>query len=186
MHLSTCIVGAAFVASTSALALPAPSLASTLLTPRAFTPRDDDPEMTPVTVNDLASGASMDCGSVTFNYDDIYKATQWGTLLQETNKARGAKSKQYPNGRFPHSYDSTDFTFNGDCPADENRQEYPLITDGPYNGGLSNKNWGSHRVVYYREPGEIAPDGNPIVYFCGGITHEGAAAQNLFVQCTVR
>jgi hypothetical protein len=99
------------------------------------------------------------------------------------NKGRGKNSKEFPNGRFPRDYTAGTFTFNSNCPADSNRQEYPLIFDGSYNGGPRNNKWGDHRVVHYSK-GEEAPDGNPIVYFCGGITHQGAE-QGKFQQCTV-
>jgi hypothetical protein len=140
--------------------------------------------MTPVDVLDLAQDATMTCGSSTFAYKDIYKAVQWGEILEQENLGRGKKSTEYPTGRFPHSYESTEYTFNGHCPADGNRQTYPLIFDGPYNGGSNNNKWGDHRVVYYSK-GEEAADGNPITYFCGGLTHEGAAETGQFVQCTV-
>lgn len=177
-------ITAALLGATTALTIPSQS--PDTLSARAFTPQNGDPEMVPVTVEDLASDATMTCGSTTFSYDDIYKAVQWGDLLQDAGLGRGKKSKQYPNGRFPHTYDSTQYTFNGDCPADANRQEYPLIADGPYNGGISNNvQWGNHRVVYYREPGQIGTDGHDLVYFCGGVTHEGAPTSSDFLQCTV-
>lgn len=141
--------------------------------------------MTPVDVQDLAHRATMTCGRDTFSYKDIHAAIQWGTILEKENLGRGKKSKDYPNGRFPHDYIDGDFTFNDNCPSDDyNRQEFPLIFDGPYNGGISNNvQYGLHRVVYY-DKGEEAVDGNPIVYFCGGVTHEGAE-KGKFLQCTV-
>ncbi|USW54067.1 Putative ribonuclease/ribotoxin [Septoria linicola] len=182
MYFSAAIASAILATSTYALAVPAPSSA---LLAREFKPLPDDPSMTPIDVKDLAQDATMTCGGTTFTYDDIYKAVQWGTILEKENLGRGKKSKEFPTGRFPHSYDSTQFSFSGNCPANGNRQEYPLIKDGPYNGGISNNvQWGDHRVVYY-DNGEEAADANPIVYFCGGITHEGAPSKADFVQCTV-
>lgn len=171
--------------TTTVLARPGSIATSSQVEARAFKSLPGDPDMVPVTVNDLAEGATMTCGSTTFTQTDIYKAVSWGDILQDNNLARGRKSTQFPNGRFPHSYTNTQYTFNGDCPADDNRQEYPLIVAGPYNGSpQSNTNWGQHRVIYYREPGEIGSDGHDLVYFCGGVTHEGAA-QGAFLQCTV-
>lgn len=64
----------------------------------------------------------------------------------------------------------------------ENRQEFPVVHDGPYNGGPNNINTGDERVVYYWDKTNIAPDGNPIVYYCGLITHTGAATGG-FLKC---
>jgi len=166
----------------SALALP---IASPLAT-RDFTAQSDDPEAVPVTVRDLAQDSNAKCGASTYNHDDLYKAVQWGILLQNDGVFRGKKSKEYPKGRFPHSYTATEFTFNNDCPSDDNRQEYPLVSNGPYNGGISNnKKWGNDRVVYYHEPGEVDEvEGHPVGYFCGAITHSGASSSADFVQCT--
>lgn len=186
MHLSLAATSTilAFCNIVNSAAIPKPD-ASQLLT-RAFTPQPNDPSMTPVDVRDLASDATMTCGGTTFGYKDIYKAVQWAIILEAENLGRGKKSNdvRFKNGRFPHSYDDTTYSFNGNCPADENREEYPLIKDGPYNGGLRNTQYGDHRVIYYSNGGE-APDGNPIAYFCGGITHEGATEEGKFLQCTV-
>lgn len=183
MHLSSAAISAILATSASALALPT-SPSSPLLA-RGFKPLPDDPSMSPIDVKDLAQRATMTCGSDTFSYKDIYAAVQWGTILEKENLGRGKKSKKYPKGRFPHEYEDTDFTFNDNCPADNNRQTFPLIFDGPYNGGIStNDRYGPHRVVYY-DKGEEAADANPIVYFCGGLTHEGAANDGEFLQCTV-
>lgn len=182
MYFSTSIASTILAASSLALALPT-SPSSTLIA-RKFTPQPNDPAMTPVDVRDLAQDATMTCGSTTFGYKDIYQAIQWGEILEEENLGRGKKSEAFPQGRFPHSYEDTQYTFNGNCPADSNRQEYPLVKDGPYNGGISGNNkWGDHRVIYYFK-GEEAPDGNPIGYFCGGLTHEGAETGK-FLQCNV-
>lgn len=183
MHSYLALAGSVllFSSSTAAVAIPQPKDINLLA--RDFTPQPDDPSMTPVDVYDLAHDATMTCGSDTFSYDDIYAAVQWSTILEMENLGRGKSSNQFPNGRFPHDYTDTTFFFNGHCPADSNRQEYPLIFNGPYNGGKKNNKWGNHRVVHYSK-GEEAADGNPIVYFCGGITHEGAETGK-FVQCTV-
>ncbi|CZT20694.1 uncharacterized protein RCC_06552 [Ramularia collo-cygni] len=184
MHFSTTMVSAILATGSVALALPTSSTSSQLVA-RKFTPQPNDPSMTPVDVLDLDQDVKMTCGSTEFSYKDIYQAVQWGEILEQENLGRGKKSKEFPTGRFPHSYTATEFTFNDNCPADDNRQEYPLIKDGPYNGGISNNvQWGDHRVIYYSK-GEVAADGNPIVYFCGGLTHEDADDDGEFVQCTV-
>lgn len=183
MHFFLALASSVLVFGSSANAVAIPKSSASGLLARAFTSQPDDPSMTPVDVRDLASDATMTCGSETFSQHDIYLAVQWSTILEMENKGRGKNSKEFPNGRFPHDYTAETFTFNGNCPADSNRQEYPLIFDGPYNGGPRNNKWGDHRVVHYSKD-EGAPDGNPIVYFCGGITHQGAE-QGKFQQCTV-
>lgn len=47
-------------------------------------------------------------------------------------------------------------------PADDDtRVEYPLVLDGPYNGGISNDvNLGPDRVMYMQEKGEIEFEGH--------------------------
>ncbi|OAQ64637.2 ribonuclease domain-containing protein [Pochonia chlamydosporia 170] len=152
------------------------------LLPRDFQPLPDDPSNGPTSVVDLPHDISKKCGTTTYTYNDIYDAASWGMKLQEKGIARGKKSKEYPNGRFPHSYTDTKFDFGKNCPADDNRHEYPLVTKGPYNGGLNNNKWGNDRVVYYHEPGEIGNDGHPLGYYCGTITHSGAPTGQ-FVEC---
>lgn len=182
MHLSSTLAHTILAFGSNALAIPT---SSTNVLARRFNPLPDDPSMTPVDVRDLGPDATMTCGSSTFNRKDIYLAVQWGTILEAENLGRGRKDPMHPNGRFPHDYTETTFSFNNHCPADPNRLEYPLVKNGPYNGAIgSNTSWGKHRVIFYGK-GEEAPDGNPIVYFCGGVTHEGAPAKNKFVQCTV-
>lgn len=183
MHLFIVFASSAIAFGGSATAVAIPESPASGLLARAFTPQPDDPSATPVDVKDLAPNATMTCGSDTFSWHDIYLAVQWSTILEMENKGRGKSSGEFPNGRFPHDYTAETFTFNGNCPADSNRQEYPLIFDGPYNGGPRNGKWGQHRVIHYSK-GEEAPDGNPIVYFCGGITHVGAEPGK-FTQCTV-
>ncbi|SMR52719.1 unnamed protein product [Zymoseptoria tritici ST99CH_1E4] len=172
MHFSTTIASVILAAS-GCTALALPITPSNQLIARAFTKQPDDPSMTPVNVKDLAKDATMTCGSTTFSWKDILQTISWGEILERENLGRGAKSDLWPTGRFPHSNDEARHVFNGNCPADGNRMTYPLIKDGPYNGGPRNKKWGDHRVVWYSK-GEEAADANPIVYFCGGLTHEDA------------
>lgn len=111
-----------------------------------------------------------------------------GTLLLESGVYRGKKSGEFPLGRFPHAYPDEIFTFNGHCPADNNRQEYPIMSGDVYNGGISNNDkYGPHRAIFYiKRDGDSTPGGNPTVYFCGGLTHEGMPkGSGKFQQCTV-
>lgn len=185
MYIPIAIITATLSWSNIAAALALPAHLSSPRLARRFNPLPDDPDMTPIDLLDITSETTMTCGSMTFNYDDIYKAIQWSDILEQENMGRGQKSKKFPKGRFPHDFDDDDFSFSDHCPPDNNRQEYPLIADGPYNGGISgNKEWGNHRVIHYNK-GEVAADGNPINYFCGGVTHEGAETSADFVLCTV-
>lgn len=151
------------------------------------TSQPNDPNLTPVDILDLANDATMTCADTTFTHTDIFDTVKWGTLLLEKGVYRGKKSGKYPLGRYPHAYDDEIFTSNGHCPADNNRQEYPLLAGDVYNGGISNNiQWGKHRVVFYvKRDDDAAPGGNPVVYFCGGLTHVGAASDGEFLQCTV-
>ena len=99
------------------------------------------------------------------------------------------KSSEYPNGRFPHAFESNPgqkLAFPSYCPADDDaRAEYPLVLNGPYNGGINNNvKWGPDRVVYMHESGEVDNDGHPLADFCGIMTHTGADPANAFVLCT--
>lgn len=167
---------------TGSIAFAIPS--SSLLVNRDFNPLPDDPSNGPVSVEDLTHDINKKCGSNTYGYTEIYAAVAWGIKLREKGIGRGQKSKDFPVGRFPHKYDETKFDFGKNCPPDDNHQEYPLITSGPYNGGISNnKQWGPDRVVYYHEPGEVGSNGDPIGYYCGSITHTGAN-EGEFLQCS--
>jgi hypothetical protein len=83
--------------------------------------------------------------------------------------------------QYPHSFPNDDskgvkLTFPKDCPAnDDSRYEFPLMNGSPYDGGKNNVKQGDERVVFYYEDGEISYDGNPQVYYCGIMTHKGAA-----------
>lgn len=178
--LSTSTIGALLSLHTLASALPNPNL----LFSRGFNPLPDDPSNSPVSVMDLEQEVSSTCGSNTYTYDQIYDAISWAIKLGEKGIARGKKSKQYPNGRFPHFITSPELSWGDNCPNDENRMEYPIVFDGPYNGGLRNGQWGEDRVVYYHEPGEVGSNGDPIGYYCGLITHTGADPKSSFLQCT--
>ena len=175
MKFTLAIATAILASVNSVSALPSNSLSTRQL--------PDDPSPVPVDVKNLDHDISKKCGSTNFDYHEIYKAVQWGILLQNADVRRGQKSNEFPKGRFPHSYTDTQFDFGSDCPSDDNRQEFPLVTNGPYNGGLNNKKWGDHRVVYYYEPGEINEvNSNPVGYFCGTITHAGAETGK-FIEC---
>lgn len=131
-------------------------------------------------------------GSNQYSAKDIYLAAQWGVLLADSTppQSRGKKSKEYPNGRFPHAFTANNngnsLNFLPGCPdGDDDRQEYPLVANGPYNGGISNNNkWGNDRVVYMFEEGEEDDDGHPKGTFCGVMTHSGASDSTSFVLCT--
>lgn len=98
--------------------------------------------------------ADQSTGDNKYTAHDVYLAAQYGVRLQATGQARGKKSTQYPNGRFPHAFTSNKngvaVGFPDYCPEnDDLRKEYPLVKNGPYNGGISNNNkWGNDRVVY--------------------------------------
>ncbi|KAL9073129.1 MAG: hypothetical protein Q9161_003183 [Pseudevernia consocians] len=153
--------------------------------------RATDPIMVPVTFNQLPT-TTFTCGSNHYSNQDVYLAAQYGVLLKDSvpPQYRGKKSNLYPNGRFPHAFTSNpngqSLSFLPNCPDDDDdRQEYPLIANGPYNGGISNNNkWGNDRVVYVFEEGEIDNDGHPLATFCGVMTHSGASDSSSFVLCT--
>ncbi|SMY18868.1 unnamed protein product [Zymoseptoria tritici ST99CH_1A5] len=148
----------------------------------------DPPELT-VSVVKLDRRATMQCGDVTFTHDEIFEAIVWGVSLQEAKppQGRGRKDKVHPVGRFPHPNPDPFLTFNAECPIEDlNRLEYPLFKGKVYNKNLKHKKYGPYRVVYYREPGVVDEDKNPLVYFCGGLTHDGAEEKGRFLQCTVQ
>lgn len=132
-------------------------------------------------------------GDKQYSAHDIYLAAQYGVLLAESDppQFRGKKSKEYPNGRFPHAFTANSngqsLNFLPGCPdGDDSRHEYPLVANGPYNGGISNNNkWGNERVVYMHEPGEVDEVENHYKgTFCGVMTHSGASDSSSFVLCT--
>ena len=103
-------------------------------------------------------------------------------------QARGKADRKYPKGRFPHA-----FTFNpnkappldfpADCPGGDNDQaSYPLVHNGPFNGGPTNNRFGKDRVVYVYEEGQVHGDGHDLAAFCGLMTHTGAP-KGAFVLC---
>jgi hypothetical protein len=142
-------------------------------------------------------------GGNSYSAHDIYLAVEYGVVLQDAGQGRGSKllarehavgftdshpekSSQYPNGRFPHPFTVNKgpvLGFPANCPANDDRKEYPLVNNGPYNGGLNNNKWGNERVVYMYENGEIDNDGHPQANFCGIMTHTGAAETGGFVLC---
>ncbi|KAJ0341581.1 hypothetical protein KNSL1_011064 [Colletotrichum chrysophilum] len=89
--------------------------------------------------------------------------------------------------QYPHPFPNDDskgvkLNFPKDCPADDSRYEFPLMNGSPYDGGKNNVKQGDERVVFYYEDGEISYDGNPQVYYCGIMTHKGAATGG-FLMC---
>ena len=77
-------------------------------------------------------------------------------------------------GEYPHTFGNREnFDFNDGCPADGNLYEYPLKKGTRYDGGPNNKKAGKERVVYYYNPSGNSGAPNPIVVFCGIMTHEG-------------
>lgn len=89
--------------------------------------------------------------------------------------------------KYPHSFENDDskgnkLKFPNDCPADTNRQEFPLVSPPPYDGGKNNVKQGDERVVYYWTPGDIDYTDNPNVKYCGIMTHVGAPTGG-FILC---
>ena len=137
----------------------------------------------------MLESSNTPIGTQQYNNHDVYLAAQYGVLLEDTDQGRGKKSAQYPNGRFPHAFtqnkNGVSLGFLPGCPDnDDIRAEYPLVTSGPYNGGLNNNKWGQDRVVYTHEQGEVDEDGHPKATFCGVMTHTGASETGAFVLCT--
>ncbi|KAL8650761.1 MAG: hypothetical protein Q9210_003633 [Variospora velana] len=87
--------------------------------------------------------------------------------------------KTATEAKYPHKFDHNDskgnkLAFPDYCPEeDENRQEFPLVSPPPYDGGKNNAKPGDERVVYYWTPGDIDYSDNPNVRYCGIMTHEG-------------
>lgn len=155
---------------------------------RTFEPQPNDPDWSPVNIKDLADDATMTCNHDTFSHDDILNSVQWGALLETSGVHRGKKSRAHPDGLYPSPYTLTKFTFNGNCPADDNRLEFPLVADGPWNAPDSYEEEdyaGKFRVIFYVSSEELAADGNPTVYFCGGIVHQAATGRDKWGQCVV-
>ncbi len=78
----------------------------------------------------------------------------------------------------PHAFDNDNskgnlLKFPAGCPADTNRQEFPL-KNPVYDGGKNNRSQGNERVVYYWKPGDLDSAGNPNAIYCGIMTHTGA------------
>ncbi|KAH8658168.1 hypothetical protein BX600DRAFT_439339 [Xylariales sp. PMI_506] len=139
------------------------------------------PSNNPITFeNGPATAASFVCGTHTYSGQDIYIAAQRGVALQEIKDTRG-------RNKYPHAFDKNDskgntLTFPAECPADKNRQEFPLMNGSPYDGGKNNVKQGDERVVYYYEEGEIDDNGNAKAYYCGIMTHVGAPTGG-FIMC---
>jgi hypothetical protein len=133
---------------------------------------------------------------------EIYLAVQRGVNLQKIKETRGSKFNHHlvtrtntfadsspTEPKYPHSYPFNEskrvkLEFLAECPPrmGDKHQEFPIIHDGPYDGGPNNEKYGDERVVYYWDQANVAYDGNPIVYYCGMITHEGAAPGG-FLKC---
>ncbi|KAE9569842.1 Guanyl-specific ribonuclease F1 [Colletotrichum fructicola] len=126
------------------------------------------------------SSSSFKCGDKTYSGHEIYLAAQHGTNLHLVDETVGR------NG-YPHSFPNNDskgvkLNFPKDCPADDSRYEFPLKNGSPYNGGQNNVKQGDERVVFYFKDGDTSYDGNPQVYYCGIMTHKGAATGG-FLMC---
>ncbi|KAJ0352268.1 hypothetical protein COL154_012598 [Colletotrichum chrysophilum] len=126
------------------------------------------------------SSGSFKCGDKTYSGHEIYLAAQRGTNLHLVGETRG-------RNQYPHPFPNDDskgvkLNFPKDCPADDSRYEFPLMNGSPYDGGKNNVKQGDERVVFYYEDGEISYDGNPQVYYCGIMTHKGAATGG-FLMC---
>ncbi|KAF1962510.1 Ribonuclease/ribotoxin [Byssothecium circinans] len=123
---------------------------------------------------------SFTCGGIKYTGKDIYNAAQKGTNLHIGKETRGKKL-------YPHPFDKNDskgvkLVFPKECPADKDRYEYPLKKNSVYDGGKSNQSQGDERVVFYYEDGEVDDKKVNKVYYCGIMTHKGAAPGG-FVLC---
>lgn len=101
--------------------------------------------------------------------------------LQEIGETRG-------KAKYPHSFDHDDskghkLNFPSYCPEDKDRMEFPLVKQGPYDGGKSNTKQGDERVVYFYEDGEVDNNGHAKATYCGIMTHVGAPKGG-FLMCT--
>ncbi|GJN71073.1 ribonuclease domain-containing protein [Purpureocillium lilacinum] len=142
-----------------------------------------EPSNAPIDWDGPNQSASIKCGKNTYDGHDVYLAAQHGVNLGLLSppETRGEK-------KFPHAFDHDDskgvkLHFPKHCPEnDKNRQEYPLVKNGPYNGGKNNKKYGDERVVFYYDGKAQGVDGHPLVYYCGLMTHDGAAKGG-FIQC---
>ncbi|UNI25019.1 hypothetical protein JDV02_010727 [Purpureocillium takamizusanense] len=142
-----------------------------------------EPSNAPIDWDGPNQSASIKCGKNTYDGHDVYLAAQHGVNLGLLSppETRGEK-------KFPHAFDHDDskgvkLHFPKHCPEnDKHRQEYPLVKNGPYNGGKNNKKYGDERVVFYYDGKAQGVDGHPLVYYCGLMTHEGAAKGG-FIQC---
>ncbi|OGE49576.1 hypothetical protein PENARI_c020G06992 [Penicillium arizonense] len=173
MKLTLATISILFLSLTSAL--PAEDFAD--LEERA------EPSNAPIDWDGPNASASIKCGKNTYDGHDIFLAAQHAVNLGLLNppETRGAKS-------YPHPFDNDDskgvkLHFPAHCPEhDQNRKEYPLVKNGPYNSGKNNKKYGDERVVFYYDGEAQGVDGHPLVYYCGLMTHEGAERGG-FVQC---
>jgi hypothetical protein len=96
------------------------------------------------------------------------------TVTTSTNQIATIANSILGKPGYPHKFWSNDskgntLVFPDECPEDrenkgENRQSFPLVNNGPYNGGKNNDKYGDQRVIYYWT-GETTYDGNPIVFF---------------------
>ncbi|KAA6406641.1 MAG: hypothetical protein FRX48_09573 [Lasallia pustulata] len=132
----------------------------------------DDRDKVPITLVDQPDqSASFRCGKHTYTGSDIYQAVQYAVALQSSGQTQGAH--KYPQAFNNDDYKGNKLSFPNTCPADTNRQEYPLVSSPAYNGGKNNKNYRDERVVYYNKY-EDDGDGHAKVYYCGIMTHDGA------------
>ncbi|CAG8286934.1 unnamed protein product [Penicillium salamii] len=141
------------------------------------------PSDEPIDWDGPGSNRPIKCGKNTYDGHDIYLAAQHAVNLGRLSppETRGAN-------KYPHAFDNNDskgvtLRFPAHCPQhDKNRKEYPLVKKGPYDGGKNNKKQGDERVVFYYDGKAKGVGGHPLVYYCGLMTHQGAAKGG-FKQC---
>ncbi|KAL1983253.1 hypothetical protein VTN96DRAFT_351 [Rasamsonia emersonii] len=142
-----------------------------------------DPPLAALTLaNAPPHNEKFQCGGNTYTGYDIYVAARYGLSLYLAKQTRGRN--KYPESFYSDDSKGVKLHFPPDCPADHSRYSFPLKKGGvPYNGGPNNRNQGDERVVYYYEDGEIDGDTkHPKAYYCGIMTHKGAAVGG-FHQC---
>ncbi|KAJ5804124.1 uncharacterized protein N7518_000427 [Penicillium psychrosexuale] len=129
------------------------------------------------------ASASIKCGKSTYTGHDIYLAAQHAVNLSFLSPPEKRGEKPYPH-KFDHNRSKkVDLHFPAHCSEhDDNRQEYPLVKNGPCNGSKNNKKYGKKRAVFYYNGKTEGVDGHPLVYFCGLLTHEGLKDGG-FSQC---
>ncbi|KAL3961133.1 hypothetical protein ACCO45_006250 [Purpureocillium lilacinum] len=125
-----------------------------------------EPSNAPIDWDGPNQSASIKCGKNTYDGHDVYLAAQHGVNLGLLSPPETRGEKKFPML-------STTTTA---------RAGVPLVKNGPYNGGKNNKKYGDERVVFYYDGKAQGVDGHPLVYYCGLMTHDGAAKGG-FIQC---